>query len=109
VIRLVFTFSSGGDFSACELSGHAALGDSGYSIPCAAVSALYRAFTAALEGCMPDVVTHEAPEPGIARVRLCGKVSDRNEGYLKGACDVFVLGVLAVQRDYPGDVLVILP
>jgi len=109
VITLVFTFSSGGDFSACKLSGHAALGDSGFSIPCAAVTALYRAFVAALEACFPAKVIQDAPEPGSARVCLSGKVSGRDERYLKGASDVFILGVLAVQRDYPGDVLVILP
>lgn len=83
-----------------DASGHAAAGDRGYDIVCAAFTVLARTAYRALQGLDGIELRGSAPEPGSLSFEVLKPASDAARA--AGITDFLVVGIGDLAREYPG-------
>jgi uncharacterized protein YsxB (DUF464 family) len=99
MIRATAILGAGGCLLSFKASGHAAAGDRGYDIVCAAFSVLARTAYEALRALPGTEIDGEAAEPGKLSFRVMrGAASPERAA---GIADFLVAGIGGLARDYP--------
>lgn len=107
MIRIVLSLNSRRCITKVSVEGHALRGDSGNSVPCAAVSAL-TGTAARLISSNEDIVGGgSADAPGMMILNVV-KVEDRSIQWLQGITDFLVIGLKEVEREYPAECSVVM-
>ncbi len=85
-----------------SVEGHALRGDSGNSVPCAAVSALTGSAARLISSNDGIHSSGSADDPGTLVLHI-DKVEERCIEWLQGITDFLVIGLKEVEREYPSE------
>ncbi len=100
MIRASAVLDSKAALRSFDASGHAAAGDRGYDIVCAAFTALARTAYRALQGLAGVELRGAAPEPGSLSFEVLKPASSPERA--AGVADFLVVGIGDLAREYPG-------
>lgn len=90
-----------------SVEGHALRGDSGNSVPCAAVSALTGS-AARLISSKPGINSSGGAETPGTMLLSIEKVEEGCIEWLQGITDFLVIGLKEVEREYPSECSVVM-
>jgi len=90
-----------------SVEGHAVRGDSGNSVPCAAVSALTGSAARLISSNDGICCSGGADAPGKMVLNI-EKVEERCIEWLQGITDFLVIGLKEVEREYPTECSVVM-
>lgn len=93
---------SGANLRSFEATGHAAMGDRGFDMVCAAFSILARTAYRALETLPGIELRGSAPEPGSLSFEVLKPAASVDRA--AGIADFLVAGIGDLAREYPGAV-----
>jgi uncharacterized protein YsxB (DUF464 family) len=99
MIRATAVLNAQGYLLSFTATGHAAAGDRGFDIVCAAFSVLARTAYRALEGLPGIELQGSAPEPGSLSFELLKPATGTERAV--GIADFLVVGMGDLARDYP--------
>ncbi len=106
MIRAIAVLDAGARLQSFKATGHAAAGDRGYDIVCAAFSALARTAYRALSGLPGIELSGEASKPGTLGFEVIKPAANADRA--AGIADFLVVGIGDLAREHPGAVEFIL-
>jgi uncharacterized protein YsxB (DUF464 family) len=106
MINVIAVLDAGANLCSFKAEGHAARGDGGYDIVCAAFSVLARTAYRALEALPGIELKGFAPEPGNLSFEVVRPAASVERA--AGIADFLVAGIGDLARDYPAAVKFVL-